>query len=33
MEHDGDGVNNKVYVNITFNFYPLVYIIITLYGY
>ena len=31
-EHDGDGNNNKVYLDITSNFYPLVYIIIRLDG-
>ena len=31
-EHDGDGNNNKVYLNITYDFYPLVHVIIRLDG-
>ena len=31
-EHDGDGENNKVYLNIIANFYSLVNVIIRLYG-
>ena len=31
-EHDGDGDNNKVYLNITSTFYPLVHVIIRLDG-
>ena len=32
-KHDGDGNNNKAYINITAYFYPLVYVIIRLYEY
>ena len=32
MDHDGDGDNNKVYLNITANFYPLIHVIIRLDG-
>ena len=31
-EHDVDDDNNKVYLNITSGFYPLVHVIIRLYG-
>ena len=32
-ERDGDVKNNKLYINITANLYPLVHVIISLYGY